>query len=281
MVNHYLTPGAIVDSSHTWDETQTFADSTALAFGTGSDSKIYYDGTDSFWNLRTVGTGDLMIALGSSFPSPDAGTIHIWNATAGVVAPDSNTLLTIENSTSAYLSFLVPANTRGGIKINTPSDNRAGMLEYVASATGSWQFHVDDTDRLHLLAAEMEFQQESTISTSAGALILDPTTAVVFSSVNAGVTANTNSAQGDNPITKMITQISVCANGGDAVTLPTAVAGAVIIVMNDGANAADVFPASSDNINEAGANTAYSLAVDKNAMFIAHDATHWSVILTA
>jgi hypothetical protein len=102
-----------------------------------------------------------------------------------------------------------------------------------------------------------------------------------LSSINAGVTAHTGSSQGDNAITSLITQISVCANGGDAVTLPTATAGAVIIVMNDGANAADVFPASGDNINEAGANTAYSLAVDKNAMFIAHDATHWSVILTA
>jgi hypothetical protein len=127
----------------------------------------------------------------------------------------------------------------------------------------------------------LQFAAAATVSTTAGALTLAPTTAVVFNSVNAGVTANPNSTQGDSPITKMITQIATSATAGDVVTLPPAVAGAVIIVMNDGAENVEVFPASGDNINGAGTNARYVLDPAKNAMFIAHDATHWSTILTA
>lgn len=112
-------------------------------------------------------------------------------------------------------------------------------------------------------------------------LVITPAGGLILSSVNAGVTADSGSAQGGQPITLVITQISVCASAGDAVTLPTAAAGMVVIVMNDGAESADVFPASSDDINEAGANAAYALPANKNAMFVAHDTTNWSTILSA
>lgn len=102
-----------------------------------------------------------------------------------------------------------------------------------------------------------------------------------LNSIAAGVTAAAGSSQGDGAITTLITQISACGTAGDAVTLPAAKAGAVIIVMNDGVESADVFPATGDDINELGANVQYPLPANKNAMFIAHDTTHWSVILTA
>ena len=41
----------------------TIPDNTKLSLGTGADSALYYDGTDTFMDLRAVGTGDLMIAL--------------------------------------------------------------------------------------------------------------------------------------------------------------------------------------------------------------------------
>jgi len=128
---------------------------------------------------------------------------------------------------------------------------------------------------------DITVNQESTWSTTSGNIVLQPTGTLVLNSVNAGVTADTGSSQDDGAITELITQVSVCATAGDAVTLPSATAGMVIIVLNDGAESCDVFPASGDNIDEAGANVAHALAVNKNAMFIAHDATHWSVILTA
>jgi len=96
--------------------------------------------------------------------------------------------------------------------------------------------------------------------------------------VSVGNTANTNSSQGDNPITTYFYEIATCANAGDAVTLPTAAAGKVVVIANNGANDADVFPATGDNIDAAGTNTAYSLTSGTNVMFISQDATDWDTI---
>ena len=68
---------------------------------------------------------------------------------------------------------------------------------------------------------------------------------------------------------------------GDAVTLPSAKPGKVLWVVNDGANASDVFPASGDNIDEAGANTAKSLPANGEMQFICTSAGHWSTITSA
>lgn len=89
-----------------------------------------------------------------------------------------------------------------------------------------------------------------------------------------GITAHTGSSQGDGPLTTDINQISVCGTTGDAVTLPSAVGGMSITIINDGANACDVFPASSDNLG-AGANTAASLAAGNNITYDAYDAVNW------
>jgi hypothetical protein len=100
-------------------------------------------------------------------------------------------------------------------------------------------------------------------------------------SVTSGITADTGSAQGNGVLTASINQIATCANAGDAVTLPSAKPGKVLWVFNDGANASDVFPASGDNIDEAGANTALSVAVDAEVQFICTSAGHWSTITSA
>jgi hypothetical protein len=251
MVNHYLTPGAIIDSNNTWNG-----------------------------DIQTFSNG-LTIGLAASAPAPDNNAVHIWNGESNRTAI-SNSLLVLEGPVGSDigLTFLTGNSGVGRIQWGDGSDAAAGRIDYDHSVD-RFAFVIDGTARLMYTAETFDFREPTAISTNSGELTLTPATHLVLNSVNAGVTADTGSSQGDGAITKSITQISVCASAGDAVTLPTAVAGTIIMVMNDGAEAADVFPASSDNINEAGANTAYSLAVNKNAMFIAHDATHWSVILTA
>jgi len=93
-------------------------------------------------------------------------------------------------------------------------------------------------------------------------------------SVEAGITADVGSVQGGSPITKDVNQISVCANAGDSITLPTAAAGLMVTIINNGAQACDVFPAASDDCG-AGANTAVSLAAAANITYQAFDATTW------
>ena len=56
-------------------------------------------------------------------------------------------------------------------------------------------------------------------------------TGILKHSVTVNQTAHTGSVQGNNPITTEFYEISVCANPGDAVTLPNAVAGLLVIVV--------------------------------------------------
>lgn len=93
--------------------------------------------------------------------------------------------------------------------------------------------------------------------------------------LTAGITADTGSSQGDGPLTSSNNEISVCANAGDAVTLPSAVAGYEVFIINNGANACDVFPASGDNAG-GGVDTAVSLAAGANITYFAYDTTNWA-----
>jgi hypothetical protein len=96
--------------------------------------------------------------------------------------------------------------------------------------------------------------------------------------VAVGVTAHTGSSQGDGAITSTFVEIATCANPGDAVTLPTAAAGKLVIIANNGANSADVFPASGDKIDGGSANAALALAVGSNRIYICQDGTDWDTI---
>jgi hypothetical protein len=102
-----------------------------------------------------------------------------------------------------------------------------------------------------------------------------PISGILQHSVAVGQTANTGSVQGNNPITTEFYEIATCANAGDACTLPSSVAGQLVIVVNNGANSADVFPASGDKIDGGSANAAFALAAGANALFICQDGTDW------
>ena len=156
-----------------------FVDNTSVSLGTGGDSRIYYDGTDTFWDLRAVGTGDLMIALASGFPSPDPTTVHIWSGTAGTVSAPGDVRLVIEDAGSSFLSFLSGTTASAGIWFGTVDDNDVGGIRYRHN-TGDLAIHIEASDRLLYSAAAFAFQEATTISTTTGALTLNPTTNIVL-----------------------------------------------------------------------------------------------------
>ena len=96
-----------------------------------------------------------------------------------------------------------------------------------------------------------------------------------LSSVSAGITASTTQTQGEGALTSEINEVSTVANTNDTVTLPTAVAGLRCVVLNNGANTLQIFPASGDNINGLGVDTATTAASGDNINFIAYDSTNW------
>ena len=124
----------------------------------------------------------------------------------------------------------------------------------------------------------------TTDSKKTGVIEKDPTfdtvTVGVIATVSiTGITADTGSIQGGSPLTGSVNEISVCANAGDAVTLPLAVGGFSydVTIINNGANASDVFPALGDDLG-AGVNTASSLAAGASITYRSYDDTNWIVV---
>lgn len=95
-------------------------------------------------------------------------------------------------------------------------------------------------------------------------------------SATSGITASTTQTQGEGPLTTDINEISTVANANDTITLPTALAGSETVVINNGANALQIFPASGDDLGD-GVDVSTSLASGSNIVFIALDDTNWEV----
>ncbi len=94
---------------------------------------------------------------------------------------------------------------------------------------------------------------------------------------NAGLTAGTTQTQaGGLALTAEINEVATVANANDTVVLPTAVAGLKVTIINNGANAMRIFPASGNDLG-AGNNTQMTTALATTDMitFVAYDATNW------
>jgi len=90
-------------------------------------------------------------------------------------------------------------------------------------------------------------------------------------------TASTTQTQGQTPISGNLAHVSVVANANDVVTLPAAVAWSVCRVKNTGANVLQVFPASSDAIENESVDASITIAVDDALTLVAIDGTTWKI----
>jgi hypothetical protein len=97
-----------------------------------------------------------------------------------------------------------------------------------------------------------------------------------------GLTALAGGAQAGTPLKPGFNQFSVVASGSDSAQLPVALPGMLVIVSTIAAtNALAVFAQTGDTINAIAANSAFSLATVKVAIFICAVAGKWYTILTA
>ena len=148
-------------------------DNVAVAWGAESDSRLYYDGADTFLNLRNAGSGDLMVALAGSFPSPDTG-VHIWRGTAGSIAATAESILVLETPSGqdSWVQFLSPNNRTQGILFGDPESAAGAGVRY-SHANTRMEFHIEGSPRAYYTAGTVAFQEATTINTSAGDLVLD------------------------------------------------------------------------------------------------------------
>ena len=92
---------------------------------------------------------------------------------------------------------------------------------------------------------------------------------IITNSVATGLVASVTQTQvGALALTKQWNNIATCAHSADAVKLPALTAGQWCVIFNSGANPAAVWPATSGNIDGAGANTAVTLTNAKRALYL-------------
>lgn len=96
---------------------------TAKSIGISSGGRLLF--TDAATDNIQVTAANL--AIGSV--TPDC-LLHVWAASAGTVAAQTNTLLALENSDNALLSILTPNNKYALLAFGDPDDNDIGYLKY-------------------------------------------------------------------------------------------------------------------------------------------------------
>lgn len=96
------------------------------------------------------------------------------------------------------------------------------------------------------------------------------------------LTAHAGGGQaGATPCAAVINRFTTVATAGDSGIMPSAKAGMQVTVTNAGANSMNLFPASGEQINNAGANAAYALAAGKTASFTSAANGAWHAVLSA
>ena len=152
-------------------------------------------------------------------------------------------------------------NADGQIALIKARDSGVGLVQ-VASITGA-------ADPFFGLGGADEFKFYYSGIAEYGGL--------TYSKTTAGITASTTQSQGQGALTSEINEVSICANINDTVTLPGAKAGGKCLVINNGAQTLQVFPASGDNLG-AGLNTSMTIAAAAFQMFVAYDDTNWEQV---
>ncbi|MHC5053630.1 MAG: DUF2793 domain-containing protein [Planctomycetota bacterium] len=113
---------------------------------------------------------------------------------------------------------------------------------------------------------------------AAGSFDVLTSTSKTIRSVEAGITASTTQSQGQQPLTKDVNEVSTVANANDVVTLPGAEAGRELVLINNGANTLQVFPASGDAIDGGAADASITLGAGVKKHVVAVDGTDWYTV---
>lgn len=214
----------------------------------------------------TCSVGDVVLVYGGS-TAGDYGTYIITAVT-------SATVLTLDRALSgsdADVDFDVIAD---GIVVENSTDS--GNARLWIPLSGGIHFSDGDT-YLHEPSADVfsivTGGETAMTWTEAGRLTTQSYGMFCFGT-GAGITASTTQAQGEQPLVNSLNEVSTVGNANDVVTLPSAVAGMEVTIVNNGANTLQIFPASGDNLG-AGVDTSTTLAATENVTYQAYDATNW------
>ena len=87
--------------------------------------------------------------------------------------------------------------------------------------------------------------------------------------------ASSTVTQGQGPITRRVNRITTSGGANHVVTLPAAAGGKWVFARNAAGGTLTVFPASGDEINDAGVDTSVTFADGTSVLFFAIDGVDW------
>ncbi len=94
-------------------------------------------------------------------------------------------------------------------------------------------------------------------------------------SVVGNITASTTQAQGNGLLTGDVNVVTTVATNSDTVTLPTAISGITVVVINNGAKKLQIFPFPGDDLG-AGLDTSITIMSGSSITFHCSDDTNWT-----
>lgn len=160
-----------------------FGDNTGITLGTGSDVTLRYDGTDTVFNLRAVGTGNLRVNAMLEWATGVAADAAEYSIGRNA---DGTNLLQANVPTGASYEFSindVAELTVDALTINILGnriDFESTGVTSIRGVTTSITTEINSTDRLIYSAGLFAFQEATTIRATTGGLTLDATANTVL-----------------------------------------------------------------------------------------------------
>ena len=265
--------GLYVAAAGSWSRS---ADADADAEVTAGLFVFVEEGTtngDSGWVLTTnnpitVGTTALSFTQFSGAGSYAAGNgLTLTGSTFDVASTGGGSLTVTADSINLSSGVATPGTYRS-VTVDTYGRITSGTTPTTFSGYGI-------SDSSANLAAAI------TDETGTGALVFGtspslttPSLSGETFSVGTAITAGTN-AQGQGALTNDINVITTASASPSGVTLPTATTGRRIIIINRGANAINVYPATGAAIDGLSANAAIDIQANATMTFNASSTTQW------
>jgi len=236
---------------------------------TNSDDTLLENGTLEFYLAGTTTATDLFsdnvgTSIGTSITLNSFGLPSSGGNTIGLFRDQAKSYkIVLKNSSSVTIYTM--DNINAVASFDTVANSKLLAIEELA----------DVTDATNVAAA--------------GALMIDGSTTMsgdlpfagasyLKLSTTAGITAATTQTQAAaTALTAMLNEISTVANANDCVVLPAASAGLPVFIINNGAHTLQIFPASSDGINDLAVDASTTLASAAKGLYVSYNSVTWEL----